>query len=93
MKAKKPAPPEPMTFMRFVDEFYPALKKISTQLEMDYNFKENAIVLHDMRVPSAPRSEPVIHPADLGLPRAELAQFFLDKARLFLSGEQARGTG
>lgn len=93
MKAKKPSPPEPLTFMRFVDEFYPALKMVSSSLEMDYNFHENAVVLHDMRTPSSIRTVAAIRPADLALPRGELTELFVDKARSFLSGEQARGNG
>jgi hypothetical protein len=49
---KKVAPP-PMTGMRFVDEFYPTLKRLDRALEMDFSFVDQAVFLHDMRTPSA----------------------------------------
>ena len=77
MEKKRHVEGEGLTFLRFVEEFYPLLRSVSQELEMDFNFHKDGIVVHDMGIPSAIRSSPaLITREDLTLPRAELEQKF-----------------
>jgi hypothetical protein len=52
---KSPKKPEPMSAARFCEEFLHKLKQISPDLEMDFSFDNDAVMLHDMRRPNSIR--------------------------------------
>ena len=54
--AKKEVKKEKMTPGRFIEEFYPALKRIDDGFDMDVSWQDGqAFMLHDIRIPNAIR--------------------------------------
>lgn len=45
----------PATPAAFIDEYYEKLRQVAPQLEMDFSFSEDCVMLHDMAHPSAIR--------------------------------------
>ena len=50
------APPKPRTCADFLNEWMPRVRQIDPMVELDFSFKDDAITVTDMRIPSMLRT-------------------------------------
>jgi hypothetical protein len=54
-KARRIGPSRPANAREFIEEFYPKLRQVAPQLDMDFSWTDKAVLLHDMSIPTAIR--------------------------------------
>ena len=49
-------PPKKRTCMEFLDYWQPRVRKVTNEVEIDFSWRDRAITITDMRIPSALRT-------------------------------------